>query len=83
MGHDHHITFANALYSLPTVYIGNRVTVHADRHVVWLFLDGVPIRTHQQQPPGGRATDPNDYPEEVRAYATRDTDSLPKITYDH
>jgi Transposase and inactivated derivatives len=76
VGHDHHITFANALYSLPTIYIGKRVTVHADRHIVRLFLDGVPIKTHPRKPPGGRSTDPNDYPEEVRTYATRDTESL-------
>ncbi|MCA9709888.1 MAG: IS21 family transposase [Myxococcales bacterium] len=76
VGHDHHITFANALYSVPTLYIGKRVTVRADRHLVRVYLDGAPIKTHPRQPPGGRSTDPNDYPEDVRTYAARDTQSL-------
>jgi len=76
VGDDHHITFGNALYSVPTEYIGERVEVRADRHLVRMYLKGKLVKTHARKPAGGRSTDPNDYPEEVRAYATRNTEGF-------
>ena len=76
--HDHHISFANALYSVPTDYIGERVQVIADSQLVRIFHAARLIKTHPRLAPGGRSTDPDDYPEEVRVYATRDIISLQK-----
>jgi hypothetical protein len=34
------------------------------------------VKTHARQPPGGRSTDPNDYPPGKSAYALRDVTSV-------
>ncbi|MBF5066199.1 IS21 family transposase, partial [Salmonella enterica subsp. enterica serovar Istanbul] len=36
------------------------------------------IKVHERQPPGGRSTDPKDYPAEKSVYALRDVDTLLK-----
>ena len=71
---DNHIVFARAVYSVPDGYRGERVDVHADRALVRISHKGVVLRTHARQPPGGRATHPDDYPEGKKAYATRDVE---------
>jgi hypothetical protein len=68
---DHHLQVQRALYSVPTRYIGRTVRVRADKLVVRIYLGGELIKTHGRQPPGGRSTDPNDYPPGREAYATR------------
>jgi transposase len=73
---DHHVTADRALYSVPTAYIGEEVTVRLDRELVRIYHRGKLIKTHPRQPPGGRSTDEGDYPPEVAAYAMRDTDTL-------
>lgn len=73
---DHHIRIGEALYSLPTEFVGKRVTARADRQLVRIYDKRRLIKTHPRQEQGGRATDPSDYPSEVRAYATRDSASL-------
>lgn len=69
---DHHINFAKALYSLPTRYIGRQVWVRGDSGLVRIYLDGLLIKTHPRQEPGGRSTDYDDYPAELTPYALRD-----------
>jgi hypothetical protein len=73
---DHHIQVAKALYSLPTRYIGETVKVRADQQLVRIYFRGQLIKTHPRKPPGGRSTDPSDYPPGRSAYATRDIDYL-------
>ncbi len=73
---DHHLSVGKALYSVPTQYIGEKVTVRSDSVMVRVYHKGQVIKTHAKQAPGGRATDPNDYPEMLRDYATRDVVSL-------
>jgi hypothetical protein len=68
---DHHIQVARALYSLPTRFIGRRVRVRADRTIVRIYLSSELIKTHPRMPPGGRSTDPNDYPPGKSEYAVR------------
>jgi transposase len=68
---DHHIQVQRALYSVPTRYIGRTVRVRADRLVVRIYLGGELIKTHARQAPGGRSTDPSDYPPGKDVYATR------------
>lgn len=68
---DHHIRFGNALYSVPTRYIGCPVTVRADSQLVRIYVRGEVVKTHPIQPPGGRHTDYDDYPKEKTAYAMR------------
>ena len=68
---DHHVRFGNALYSLPTRWIGCRVEVRGDRSLVRIYSRGELIKTHGRQKPGGRATDYSDYPDGRIAYAMR------------
>lgn len=73
---DHHIQVAQALYSVPNPYLRKHVRVRADRKLVKIYFGTELIKMHERQPPGGRATDPADYPSGKRIYATRDIDAL-------
>jgi transposase len=73
---DHHIQVAHALYSVPSLYLRKHVRVRADRSVVKIYFGTELIKMHERQPPGGRSTDPADYPSEKAAYAFRDVDTL-------
>src|SRR5215471_14444056 len=68
---DHHIRFGQALYSLPTRWIGCQVDVRADRSLVRIYVRGELIKTHERKPAGGRSTDYSDYPDERTPYALR------------
>jgi len=69
---DCHIRFGYALYSVPYAYRGKKTTVCANSRLVRIYISGQLIKTHPVQPPGGRATDYTDYPEEKTVYAMRD-----------
>jgi transposase len=70
---DQHASVAKALYSLPLLYKGKKLRARADRTVVRLYFNNELIKTHPRKPPGGRSTDPNDFPPDKLAYAQRDT----------
>lgn len=80
---DYHIEVCRALYSVPAAYLGQRVEVRADAHLVRIFHRGVLIKTHPRTAPGGRVTDPADLPPEKAAYATRDLDRLRNTAASH
>jgi transposase len=80
---DHHIEIARSLYSVPTAFVGCRVQVRADSHLVKVFHKGQLIKVHPRKAPGQRSTDPDDYPADRRAYAMRDLDHLVKIASSH
>lgn len=73
---DHHVQVARALYSVPTIYLHKKVRVRADRSTVKIYFGTELIKVHPRKPPGGRSTDPNDYPTEKAAYALRSVDAL-------
>lgn len=73
---DHHIQVAQALYSVPNPYLRKHVRVRADRKVVKIYFGTELIKMHERQPPGGRSTDPADYPADKSIYALRDVDAL-------
>ncbi len=73
---DHHVTVAKALYSVPTAYIGERVSVRSGRELVKIYHRGRHIKTHPRVGPGQRQTDPADYPPGVRELACRDQQAL-------
>ncbi len=75
---DHHISFGQALYSLPaaTCPPGTKVEVRGDSGLVRVYRRGELVKTHVRRPPGGRATDPEDYPAEKTAYALRAPDRI-------
>ncbi len=73
---DHHIEVARALYSVPTLYLRKHVRVRADRKLVKIYFGTELIKMHERQPPGGRSTDPSDYPTGKSIYATRDVSAL-------
>lgn len=73
---DQHAQVARALYSLPTKYVGRRLRARADRATVRFYDAAVVVKVHVRQPPGGRATDPADFPAHKTAYALRDVAAL-------
>lgn len=83
VGRDHHISVAKALYSVPGDHIGEKVDIRADRLLVKIFHRGQLIRVHPRQAPGGRATCPEDLPQEKTAYAMRDIDYLKRVAAGH
>lgn len=68
---DHHVHFDNAMYSVPTEYVGKDVDVRSDGAIVRIYFGGEVIKTHAQRPRGGRSTDYEDYPKDRAAYALR------------
>jgi transposase len=72
VGRDQYAQVARALYSLPTELRRKTLTARADRHLVRFYRGAVLVKTHPRQPPGGRSTDPHDFPPEKLAYAQRD-----------
>jgi hypothetical protein len=76
---DFHVRAQNAFYSVPYGLIGQQVTVRADGTLVKIYHRGQVIRTHPQQPAGGRASDPADFPPGTDVYARRDVDKLAKM----
>ena len=68
---DHHVRFAQALYSVPTRWIGSQVDVRGDRSLVRIYVRSELIKTHERKPPGGRSTDYTDYPDGRAPYALR------------
>lgn len=73
---DHHLQVQKALYSVPTRYIGKTMRVRSDGKTVRIYLAGELVKVHGWKPPGGRSTDPADYPPHKAPYALRDVDSL-------
>jgi transposase len=73
---DHHVQVGRALYSVPHAYLRKYVRVRADRSVVKIYFGTELIKMHERKPPGGRSTDPADYPAEKSVYALRDVDTL-------
>ena len=80
---DFHIEVGRALYSVPHGLVGERVRVRGDRHLVKVFHRGRLIKVHPRKPPGARSTDPQDFPDEKRAYAVRDLDYLKRVAAGH
>ena len=62
------------MYSVPGELIGQRVHARADTPLVKIYVRGQLIKTHPRKPPGGRSTDPADYPVGRAEYALRDVD---------
>lgn len=73
---DHHVQVLKSLYSVPTRYIGKKVRVRADRHLVRIYLGTELIKTHPRVAPGKRSTDPDDYPKGTSGFAMRSVDAL-------
>ncbi len=69
---DHHVRFKNALYSVPTCYVGKEVEVKGTRALVRIYHQQQLIKTHPKKATGQRSTDFDDYPKEKSAYAMRD-----------
>jgi transposase len=72
VGPDQHAQVAKAIYSLPFDYRHKTLRARADRSTVRFYFNNQLVKTHPRKPPGGRSTDPNDFPPEKAAYAMRD-----------
>lgn len=73
---DHHIQVGRAIYSIPTTYLHHTVEVRVDRATVKAYVKSVLIKVHPLKPPGGRSTDPNDYPTGKADLAMRSVDGV-------
>lgn len=73
---DHHVEVARGLYSVPGELIGQRVAARADSALVKIFAGEQLVKTHPRVRPGGRSTDPGDYPAGRVEYALRDVATL-------
>ncbi len=80
---DHFAQVAKALYTLPTIYIGQKLSARADRSTVRFYLGTELIRVHARQPPGGKAIVESDFPPEKRPYAMRDVAFLERQACTH
>jgi transposase len=73
---DHTIVVNKGTYTLPTRYIGKRITVESTRALVRFYSEHELIRTRERVPPGGRCIEHSDYPSEQSAYTMRDPERL-------
>jgi hypothetical protein len=80
---DQYAQVAKALYSLPTLCVGRTLRARADSVTVRFYHHAELIKTHSRKPPGGRSTDPSDFPAEKSAYALRDVDFLQRQAARH
>ncbi len=80
---DHHVQVQNALYSVPTRFIGKVLNARADRQTVRLYLGNDLVKTHPRKQPGQRSTDSNDYPPGKAAWALRDIDAVIRAAKSH
>jgi len=76
---DFHVRAQNAFYSVPYGLMGQQVTVRADGTLVKVYHRSQVVRTHPQQPAGGRSSDPADFPPGTDVYARRDVDKLARM----
>lgn len=75
---DHHVSFVQSLYSAPATSCppGTKLEARGDGSLVKLYKKGELMKVHPRQARGGRATDPDDYPQEKTAYALRAPDRV-------
>ena len=73
---DQYVPVSRGLYSVPTKYVGKKLTARTDSQTVRLYEAGVLVKVHTRVGAGERATDPNDFPEAKRIYAHRDVQTL-------
>ena len=80
---DQHAMVAKAIYSFPRPFVGKTLEAVATRTTVRFYENRVLVKTHPRKPPGGRSTDPNDFPAEQAALAMRDIDFLRRRAAQH
>jgi hypothetical protein len=80
---DQHAMVAKAIYSFPRHFVGKTLEAVATRTTVRFYENRVLVKTHPRKPPGGRSTDPNDFPAEQAALALRDLDFLKRQAGQH
>lgn len=73
---DHYAQVARGLYSLPTRYIGKRLTARMDSKTVRFYDGATLVRSHVRVEPGRRATVESDFPPAGSALAMRATDRI-------
>jgi hypothetical protein len=76
---DFHVRAGSAFYSVPWRLVGQQVSVRADGTLVKIYHRGQVIRTHPQQPAGGRVSEAADFPPDTDIYARRDVDKLARM----
>jgi hypothetical protein len=76
VAHDHYAQVGRGLYSLPTRFIGKRLTARMDSATVRFYDGAVVVRTHARVEPGKRATVESDFPEAGSSLAMRATDRI-------
>ncbi len=80
---DQYAQVVKALYSLPTQFVGKTLQARADSVTVRFYYGSKLVKTHPRQAPGGRSTDPSDFPDEKAPYALRDVAFLQRKAASH
>src|SRR3970040_1044305 len=80
---DQHAAVAKAIYSLPRDFVGKTLEAVATRTTVRFYENRVLVKVHPRKPPGGRSTDPNDFPAEQDALALSDIEFLRRRAAQH
>jgi transposase len=80
---DCHIEVDKALYSVPSVFTGQRVKARRDATTLKVYCKGELVKVHPRVAPGKRSTDVSDYPDGAAAYATRDVAALTAMAAHH
>lgn len=80
---DQHAMVAKAIYSFPRNFVGKTLEAVATRTTVRFYENRILVKVHPRKPPGGRSTDPNDFPAEQAALAMRDIDFLRRRAAQH
>ena len=78
VGRDHHVQAKYGLYSVPQHLDlqGKQVEISIDRSLARIYYRGALIKVHPRQARGQRITDPQDLPEQLRVYASRDPEAV-------
>ena len=77
-----HISVLGRPYSVPTAFVGNASKCAPTPSSSWSITRGNSSRP-PPKPPGGRSTDPDDYPARNSVDATRDLARLVRVAYSH
>src|SRR3972149_2217012 len=80
---DQHAAVAKAIYSLPRDFVGKTLEAGATRTTRRFYENRALVKGHPRKPPGGRSTDPADFPAEQAALALRDLDFLKRRAAQH
>jgi hypothetical protein len=81
---DQLVVVARGFYSVPTRYVGRKLTARADSRLVRFYdAQQQPVKVHARVAPGKKSIDARDYPPEKAIYAFRNGAALLEMAAQH